>query len=167
MNSKLTIMFALAGFLLLQSCGKETSFTAVSPDQASQSISKSTEVVTINNEIDLTVRMASCGEFQLTCVQMAAKYKRTLDIAQMSPEQSVFVEQGDIFIYSSGGNKNLKKLDQSLNAGMVHTCGIDIHDAYARSGMNVYIRANINVVHSSGVFYHHETNFQSVVGIQP
>ena len=167
MSLNLTIMFALAGSLFLQSCGKQTSFTATSQDLASKSLTKNPDVVEINNEIDLTVRMASCPEFQLSCAEIATKYKRSLDIAQMQPEQSVFVQQGDIFIYSSGANKNLKKLDQSANAGMVQTCGIDIEDVYVRSGTNMFLRTNINVIHASVAFYFRETKWQSSGAMQP
>lgn len=167
MSSNLTIMFALASLLLLQSCGKQTSFTATSQDLASKSLTKNSDVVEINNEIDLTVRMASCPEFQLSCAEMATKYKRSLDIAQMQPEQSVFVQQGDIFIFSSGANKNLKKLDQSANAGMVQTCGIDIEDAYVRSGTNMYLRTNVKVMHASVGYYFYQSNFQSYGAMTP
>ena len=167
MNLNLTIMFALAGSLFLQSCAKQTSFTATSQDLASKSLTKNPDVVEINNEIDLTVRMASCPEFQLSCTEIATKYKRSLDIAQMQPEQSVFVQQGDIFIFSSGANKNLKKLDQSANAGMVQTCGIDIEDVYVRSGTNMFLRTNINVMHSAVSYYVYQSNFRSYAPMQP
>ena len=167
MSSNLIIMFALAGSLLLQSCDQQKSLPAADKESITSSLAKTSDVVEINNVIDSTVTMPVGYDWSLSCVQLAQKYKRNLDIAQMRPEQSIFVQQGDIFIYSSGANKNLKKLDQSLNAGTVQTCGIDIEDVYVRSGVNVFMHTNIKVIRSPIPYYFFETTSQSALFVQP
>lgn len=157
-----SFILVILSAVLFQSCSK-TKFSAGDSEVAPQksvlndvnsgdmsSNSNQEQTVVINTTTsNVPFETLGCYAQKLPCEYYATKYKNKIDIGKMQSSQSIFVEKGDVFIYSTNGNKKLLKLDQSKQAGTVFVCGLEIEDVYMRSGTTVLFNSRVNVTHAA------------------
>ena len=127
---------------------KSTALDATSGNFSENSNQAQTVVINTTSS-NLPFKTLGCSAQKLPCEYYANQYKNKIDIGKMQASQSIFVEKGDIFIYSTNGNKKLLKLDQSKQAGTVFVCGAEIEDVYMRSGTTVLFNSRVNVTHAA------------------